>query len=532
MCQTTASAVAAPASAAAGPSTAGPSNAGEALALVRAGLDWLAAVDATGLTGAERADCLRSLAAAESVQLAATSRIARAFDVAEDYVADGQFGSRGWLAWQARMTRPAAGAAMAWSRRLAAHPHVAEALAAGQLSVSYARRVCDWAEELPADVQEAAEAILVQAAVAGADLDGLAALFAEIRARTARPDADDGEGDGGFGDRSLFLDTYYRDNGSLRGDLTPPAAAGLRAVLDSLNDRTGPDDLRSRAQRDHDALEEACRLLLAARCLPGREGQPAQIQLQMTLAQLLGQAEADPALAAGITARGAAAPPGAGCDAQIVPVVTGTIDEAFLAELAARYPGLAGPGSDSARGGAYGGDHADRADAEAIDRADDDLAAGPDAGAGDQTLQRARRAAAGLILADAVRLLSGPGGLASRLRGQLAGPAGSISLPLDVGAATDTIPVQIRRAVTRRDLHCRFPGCDRPPVRCHVHHLRPRAENGETSVTNCCLLCSFHHLVVVHRWGWTLVLNPDGTTTATSPDGRRTLHSHAPPTAA
>ena len=33
-----------------------------------------------------------------------------------------------------------------------------------------------------------------------------------------------------------------------------------------------------------------------------------QIQLQMTLSQLLGQAEADPALAAGITARGAAAP--------------------------------------------------------------------------------------------------------------------------------------------------------------------------------------------------------------------------------
>jgi hypothetical protein len=54
----------------------------------------------------------------------------------------------------------------------------------------------------------------------------------------------------------------------------------------------------------------------------------------------------------------------------------------------------------------------------------------------------------------------------------------------------------------------------------------------ETSVTNCCLLCAFHHLVAVHRWGWQLVLNPDGTTTATSPDGNRVLHSHAPPTAA
>src|SRR5262249_44046869 len=179
--------------------------------------------------------------------------------------------------------------------------------------------------------------------------------------------------------------------------------------------------------------------------------------------------------------RGAAAPPGADCDAQIVPVVTGVIDEAFLAELAARYPGATGPDSDSTGAGASGG-HADRRDAEAVDGASAD-AAEPVNPISDQTLARARRAAAGLSVADAVRLLSGPGGLAARRRGQLPGPAATTSLPLDIGAATDTIPVQIRRAVTRRDRGCRFSGCDRFAVRCHVHHLRPRAENGETSVT-------------------------------------------------
>src|SRR5215469_13151516 len=104
MCITTAGAGACP-------SNAGPSTSAEALALARAGLDWLAAADATDLTGAERADCLRGLGACESVALAVASRIARAFDVAEDYVADGQGGARAWLAWQTRMTRPAAGAA-------------------------------------------------------------------------------------------------------------------------------------------------------------------------------------------------------------------------------------------------------------------------------------------------------------------------------------------------------------------------------------------------------------------------------------
>jgi hypothetical protein len=36
--------------------------------------------------------------------------------------------------------------------------------------------------------------------------------------------------------------------------------------------------------------------------------------------------------------------------------------------------------------------------------------------------------------------------------------AASVSLPLDIGAVTDTIPVHLRRAVTARDRHCRFPG--------------------------------------------------------------------------
>jgi hypothetical protein len=45
-------------------------------------------------------------------------------------------------------------------------------------------------------------------------------------------------------------------------------------------------------------------------------------------------------------------------------------------------------------------------------------------------------------------------------------------------------------------------------------------------------VCEIHHLIAVHRWGWTLTLNLDGTTTATSPDRQKILHSHGPPAAA
>src|SRR6266487_296995 len=52
---------------------------------------------------------------------------------------------------------------------------------------------------------------------------------------------------------------------------------------------------------------------------------------------------------------------------------------------------------------------------------------------------------------------------------------------------------------------------------------------GPPSVKDCVLLCWFHHQVVIHRWGWTLVLNPDGTTTAWNKDKTKVLHSHGPP---
>jgi hypothetical protein len=56
-----------------------------------------------------------------------------------------------------------------------------------------------------------------------------------------------------------------------------------------------------------------------------------------------------------------------------------------------------------------------------------------------------------------------------------------------------------------------------------------KRNGGPTSATDYVLLCTFHHEIAIHRWGWTLVLNPDGTTTAWNKDKTRVLHSHGPP---
>ncbi len=72
-------------------------------------------------------------------------------------------------------------------------------------------------------------------------------------------------------------------------------------------------------------------------------------------------------------------------------------------------------------------------------------------------------------------------------------------------------------------------GCNQPAAACEVHHVKHKANGGKTSTKDCVLLCFYHHQVMIHRQGWTLVLNPDGTTTAWNKDRTKVLHSHGPP---
>jgi hypothetical protein len=270
---------------------AAPATAADAVAMVRAGLSWLATTDPAELTIAEQADCLRGLERARSVHTAAKARVLGSFHARDGYQEDGQCGTRSWLRWQARPGTGAAGTAVAWMRRLSARPHVADALAAAAISQSWAREICQWTDLLPREVRDDADVILLGTAEAGAGLSDLAGLAEELRLRTAAPDTG---GDGGFGD-------------------------------------------------------------------------------------------------------------------------------------------------------------------------------------------------------------------------------------------TDTIPAHLRRMVIRRDEHCRFPGCQQPPVACQPHHIILRSDGGPTSLANLRLLCSFHHLTAIHRWGWAIVLHPDGTVAAASPDRTTTFHSHGPP---
>jgi Domain of unknown function (DUF222) len=308
----------------------------------------------------------------------------------------------------------------------------------------------------------------------------------------------------------------------------PPAlsrcATAVRAVLEALGKNAGPEDDRTEEKRFHDALQLACELLLRARLVPDRAGADTQVIAHIPFSQLRDMPGAADLEDAWIRARtgedgyltGKDAEVAA-CDAQTVPVVTGTMDPDVIDKMI----NLA------------------RAAAEASEPASPD--ATDTAGTNDAASARRERVRSGTLSPEAWRalryamarlavdLVSGPSGAAAILRqGLLDKPWNTPSLPLDIGWS-DSIPASIRRAVLLRDRTCAWPRCDRPAVWCDVHHLRHKEDGGETSVANCILVCQFHHDVCIHRWGWQLMLHPDGTTEARSPDGRQILHSHAPP---
>ena len=126
-----------------------PASVTEALAMLDRALDHLTAADAASLPSSVQAAVLRGLEQAAGKQVAARSRVLAAFAGQAAYETDGQRTARAWLAWQTRITTGAAAGAVGWARRLACHPVIGTALAAGDLSESWARQVCAWTDRLP-----------------------------------------------------------------------------------------------------------------------------------------------------------------------------------------------------------------------------------------------------------------------------------------------------------------------------------------------------------------------------------------------
>ena len=330
---------------------ASPSSAAEALEMLRSAMGYLATSDATGMAAETQAQCLQALEQINLIGTAARAVILAGFTSGQGYTADADYSPRAWLIHQTGVTpKGAAVAYTAWARRTAAHPAVMAALAAGEISESYARMICKWTDKLPENCRAAADEILLTAARAGMDLRDLAGLVAEIYARSL-PDEPDKDRDRALEDRSVRLETTFDGAGVLSGDLTSECAAVVGAVLDALSAPAGAEDTRTQAQRMHDGLHEAMRRLAAAGLLPERAGQPVKALVHISLADLM-RLDGSSALQEEWTSRVAAhratasvtgsdggawldgdAAEAIACDAAMAPIVTGEVNPGALDDL-------------------------------------------------------------------------------------------------------------------------------------------------------------------------------------------------------
>lgn len=508
----------------------------EALRVAERAMDFLNSPAALDLPGSACGDVLRALGRIQAKHAAARAGFLRRFDAAGAYSADGYGSCTAWLAANGQLTRKDARANVREMRRHADRPRFAEALRAGDVTQSWADEIAGWTRKLPGELRDQTDKILLDAAASGASLEDLATLaaYAIEQWRQQSPDADDPDPD----DRYVQVGTTFGGAGLIRGSLTPECATAVRAVIEALGKKQGPEDDRTEGQRFHDALQQACTLLLRARLVPARAGADTQAIVHIPLSQLRQMPGAGEIEDAWIRARlgedgyltGKDAETAA-CDAQAVPVVTGALNPSVIDQMIdlarAAADATASPAAHRAAPGAPRRQPADpvpapRPGGNATNGGRDARGRAGPPGMSAAAWRSLRHAMARL----AVDLVSGPSGIAAALRhGLLDKPWNTPSLPLDIGYS-DNIPAHIRRAVLMRDRTCAWPRCGRAAVYCDVHHLRHKGDGGETSVGNCALVCQFHHDVCIHRRGWQLILHPDGTTEARSPDGRRVLRSN------
>ena len=488
---------------------------GEAIEMARAALGYLAAADAAQLAAETQAACLRGLEQTDAIATAARASFLSAFTAGKGYSADADYSARAWLMHRTGITRGAAASHTAWANRAGTHPAVVAALAAGELSESYGRAICRWTDKLPEKYREESDELLVKAAGGRAGAGGPVRAVRRDVPAGPRPTCPTRTRPAAFADRGVRLETTFQgagrpdrgpDPGMRRGGgqgagraVRPGRGGGRPDPGAAVPRRAGRGDAPPRRQRHAAGAGRAAGEGLGAH-LPGG---PAPARRQLGAAggmdragpRGLGRAPRrrlrdrrdDGAWLDGDAAEGIA------CDAAMAPIVTGDVNVDALGDLVRLCVELDARQRDGARDAAWA----------ALEQA---------------------------VIGKAVDLLSGPGGLASFLRRrQLGARLGGPSLPLDIGYA-ETIPAGIRNAVMLRDKHCQWAGrCDQPAEACQVHHTRHKANGGPTSVKDCVLLCWFHHQIAIHRWGWTLILNPDGTTTAWNKDKTKVLHSHGPP---
>jgi len=282
--------------------------------------------------------------------------------------------------------------------------------------------------------------------------------------------------------------TFTKDSTGMtlvRGQLDPATAAVLQAGLQHFRSLTahrpgtGEDgqgelairDVRSRGQRNVDALAAMCEAALRAHYPTMAEGGPGR-QPAAPLVRVIITASPEQAAAA----RRTTADP---LDDDGLPMrPPGWRDEWSARPSGSGPPGSGTPGSGTPGSGPPGSGRSEQ-------RCRDGVGLGHEAETGDPL----STPTLGRLLCDA------------ELQTVVLGEDRTV---LDMGRATRLATPLQRTALVARDRGCVVPQCGMPPSACDAHHVTWWRDGGPTDVDNLALLCGRHHTLIHSGGGWVL----------------------------
>ena len=497
-------------------------------------------------TGAMGEDALRLLAAAEALRAEAVRRLG-AFDAGRGWQGSGSRSLGSWIAHRASLAGGEARSLAATARLAQRHDEVADALRAGALPLAAARQVAAAVTPERAELFADAPEALVGAVctVQLRDVPRVVGWWRSLADDVLATEESGEDHDRRWASASVLPGGRVRFDGELD-------AVGGAALLAGLDDLMAPDPAdvadgpRPAPQRRADAFAELARRYLAGRRAEvGPQAPGVGVDVHLGLADLLA------GLGRTCTCGGAGGGPGgAGRLGAEDPCAAACTCGAGASTRPGASDGGLGGAAGTGVGPSAGGQHPPTCRA-----ADACTCTGPVASATDPALDPlsgisevgrlgpVARVVAARLACDAdlgrivdvpdaatVAHLLGPDGPLAALRDT---PLGrrlleAPSQPLDVGRRQRLFTPAQRRAIAARDGSCRFPGCDRPPEWCDVHHLDPWEAGGPTDLANGLLLCAHHH-TVVHLRRWRPQRGPDGRWTVAPPGAGAGRGPDAPP---
>jgi hypothetical protein len=182
-----------------------------------------------------------------------------------------------WLNQDEKLSRAEAGKRVAVARSLAAHPVVADAFRAGEISLDHAMTLTQTVPTLPEHAQEIAEKELTDAAKF-TDPVALSRACRELRDHLGLNGTAEERYAALYGKRYLKAATTIDGMVKVDAMLDPETGAALKAALGSLSRKQGADDDRTPAQRDHDSFAGILRYALRTGDLPDNGGEPPQVR--------------------------------------------------------------------------------------------------------------------------------------------------------------------------------------------------------------------------------------------------------------